>query len=542
MQTNSMNKVWKTSPLVTLQICLFVFLLFNSPLSAASPYTSEIDDSVSIEKIAFLPVTDNVGGIYARPVEDALRKTLEGSHTWDYVEASGVVGEIYSPMDLEDQPEKAKSILSRVKADALLVVRITKGPKGTTIVHDLFGKSDGKLLLQETLRNHPHFEVKEIASQARNLFHKLRQGLPYQGKILSRAGQRVTLNLGKKDGVTPGQILTAVLVINIKRHPKFWFLISSEKEVLGKIKVEKVDDTLSFAIVLTEKERNAIQKGTKVSGLDFITYDERESFGAPGIGVGAYQKKIDKVILGDRPKEWVPTNPPTFGMVGVTAGLGSFQQNMALSAEQLDAKVNLYPLLTLLGELWITPNFIVSFGILQGVLSAKNPRTGSEPSSLSLALNRYNLNVGYNFLIRGDFFGPKVQIYSGFSSYSLFIDSSDPLGLTDMTYSGMSLGLKGSVPLTRDKRWVIGADLAMFLGPSLKENPNSSGKSSRNTINQFALFTHKRISERIRMRGSIDFSLYSTSFSGTGTRDNSETASSSSQKHTTLNFGVEYLF
>ncbi|MBL7686656.1 MAG: hypothetical protein JNJ49_01390, partial [Bdellovibrionaceae bacterium] len=67
--------------------------------SQAALYTSEIDQRLTIRKIAVLPGTDNTDGIYARPVQAQLVTLVQSSHRWEYVD-SGFASLNVHPLEL----------------------------------------------------------------------------------------------------------------------------------------------------------------------------------------------------------------------------------------------------------------------------------------------------------------------------------------------------------------------------------------------------------------------------------------------------------
>ncbi|MES2963941.1 MAG: hypothetical protein V4760_08625, partial [Bdellovibrionota bacterium] len=75
--------------------------------------------------------------------------------------------------------------------------------------------------------------------------------------------------------------------------------------------------------------------------------------------------------------------------------------------------------------------------------------------------------------------------------------------------------------------------------------PTASGSGGTAAVNNFALTGEKKIAENLRATGAVEFSLYSSTFTGYGSRVNGatpETASSLSQKHTIFSGGIVYMF
>ncbi len=519
-----------------------------NPQELTAQYVSQADDQVSINRVAILPVTDNLDGIYARPLESELINHVKKNHQWDIVENN--LSETPSIVDLEENPKEMAKLSSRLETDAILVCRINKGPGGTSIRLDLFLKRDNKLFAQEVLKDFPRFEINELKEQLANLYAKLIAKIPYSGQILSRQQNRVTINIGKSDGINKDQILSVIQIIKLNRHPKFNFIINTEKEILGKIKILKVDDNLSFATIITEKEKSAIRKGAKISGIDFVNYSVPDELSNPSQKSESLNDRQDSnVSFGKAPSEWVPTPPPMFGLVGIKLGLGTFGESMnltnttaSLSPGGQDGKSPFYPSLDLYGELWLNPKWQMRAEIMQGVISTSNPRAGSTPSNLNDSLSYYSLAVGYNFLLRNDFFGPKIRLDFGLMSYRMFVDSSQPESFTTVNYSGILVGITGVLPIDNRSNLVIGATFNLVLLPKLVEQPEASGGGPTNNVNSFSLFLEKKIRENIKFVSSLDFLLVSTSFSGVGNRAGGEYATSLSQRLTTANFGIAYLF
>jgi hypothetical protein len=517
-------------------------------LEQTSQYVSQVDQDITINKIAILPVTDNLDGIYARPIEVELSNLVKKNHKLDFIE--GNITESPSLLDLEESPKELAKLTSKIDTDALIAARLSKGPSGTSIRLDLFLKSDNKLFAQEILKDYPRFEINDLKEQLSNMYSKLMAKIPYNGQILSRQQNRVTINIGKSDGISKDQILSVIQVIKVTRHPKYNFLINTEKEILGKIKVLKVDENLSFASIITEKEKGAIKKAAKISGIDFVNYAiPDELAGSQQKNSSLADRQDSNVAFGKAPGEWIPTQPPMFGQVGLKLGFGTFGENLnltninpATSVGGLNGKASFYPSLDLYGELWLNPKWQLRAEILQGVISTDNPRAGSAPSTLNDSLSYYSLVVGYNFLLRNDFFGPKLRLDLGLMSYRMFVDASQPEAFSTANYSGVLVGVTGILPIDARGDISVGASFNLVLLPKLQEQPEASGGGPNNNINSFSVFAEKKLRENIKLVTSLDFLLVSTSFSGPGERAGGEYATSMSQRLSSINLGVAYLF
>lgn len=509
-----------------------------------SLYKSAIDELLTIRTISVLPFSDNLQGIYARPLEAHVLDILRKSHRFDLLETN-TVGPILSPEELETTRAQAEQIAGTIPGDAFIAAKIVKGPKGINLKIDLFLKKDAKLLLQEEIENYQIFDVENLKLQIAELLKNMLNKIPYEGRVLSRDGNRVTVNLGKMDGLQVDQTVSVIQIISATRHPKFNFLVSTEKEILGKIKIAKIDDTLSFGLIITEKEKGAIQKEAKISGLDFVTYSGANPYLEGGEATDVSTRPDANVSFGKNPQAWVPKDPPSFGRVGAQLGLNMYSGSAQLASESLEAKSslspsNLSPSVMLDGEIWITTNWSVSALIHQALISVDNPRAGSSPSKLDMSFSRYELLGAYIFRVGPDIWGTNVAIQGGWSNAQMFAPDSSPRAFTSTTHSGLKLGLMGSMPVTDDRQWRAGAKFYMSLMNRLRESPVTSGAKNDPKINEFGIFGGKKIAEDLMLTGHLDFLQYSVSFSGLGSRG--ERATSLTHRFTIFTAGISYFF
>lgn len=527
-----------------IKLCVFTIALVSLAdrtfAQERGTYHSDIDDLLTVEKVSVLPFTDNLQGIYARPLEGYFISLVDQMHRWDYLPANSS-GAILSPEELEASPEIAKQASANLGVDAFFAGRVTKGPNGVTIHISLFLSKDGKLLSQAILKDYKQFNLSDLKEQTQRLLAEIVTRLPYAGRVLSREGNRITVNLGRRDGLQVGQMLSVIQIIQAQRHPKFNFLVRTDKEIFGKIKVLKVDETLSFGNVVTEKEKGAIQKNAKIGPLDFVSYPGNESLSlTPSPEEALGQRDDSKIAFGKDAKAWQPGPPPTFGQIGGRLGIGRFTQNTELSgAGGLSASDSFAPSIILEGEIWITPEWTFQARLKQGIVSLKNPRSGSSPEKLNQSMSEYEAGFGYMFRFGPYIWSPYLEPFLGYFTYKMYSDTASPEVFNTMEYNGFKFGVRGSSPIDAAGDYGVGGEFCMAWKPGLNESPYSSGSSSNNVI-EFGVFGFKKIGERLKAQAQLDFDMYSSTFSGGGNRTNP--ASSASQRYTTLSGGLYYMF
>lgn len=511
-----------------MRILLFCIIVLGlAPAIAQAAYKSEIDELLTVRSVAILPVMDNLQGIYSRPIETHLVENLENNHRFEYVQAN-FSGPILTPEELEENIDRAQEVSRGLNADAYISTRITRGPRGINARMGLFLTRDSKLLAAEDLQDYKRQDVKSLKKEMDVLMSKLLGSLPYSGVIMSRNGTRVTVNIGRSDGITKDQVITVIQIIKAKRHPKFNFLVSTEKEIIGKVKLLKIEETLSFGRIVTERDSGAITVNAKVGRLESVVYGNNQSLSDVNSTDEALRGKEGKMNFGDNPKSWVPMRNPTFGMVGARLGLGTYSHKQ----NNLTADAPFYPFIVIDGEIWLTPTWTMHAEIRQGIITTDNPQSGGSPSDLSHRVSSYEFLMGYNLRLGAAHNSPKVELLGGFSTYDLYVDTSTPAGLTSKTYNGAKFGVAGQYGIAPGSPYSIGANLHFFFDADMTEDPKTNG-SSDNDITQFGLFLDKQIRLNLKIRYKLDFEMYNSDFAG---------SASSSQKHTTASGGIYYLF
>ncbi len=518
-------------------------LLFIPLLSLAQPqmedtteYISSYDESITLREVTFIPTVDNVNGVYAKAIDETLKALISKNHKWNYVEG-GTKTSIANPEELIDSPKKVKSIAKSLGADGFFVAELRKDPEQIRVHLYLFSSHSGELITEEEIKR-PDDNTEIVQTAVQSLFNRVLEKIPYDAMIVSRTDNRATINAGKADGVQVGQTLTAVKVIGAKKHPKRKFIIKSHKAILGQLRVVKVDPYLSFADIISETEPGVLEKNVKITGISRIQYESTpwtKTYTPPE----QLLSENNKTVFGKDAREWIAKDPPTFGKVGADFSLGSFNNSLALAdGSNINSKVSVYPRINLSGEIWITPKIYADAAFAQGIGQSKNP-SGS-PSEISNSMTQFRFSFGYNFILRNEFFGPKLSVDVGFNSYRMFVDSTGTTGFTTLQYRSLPIGIGGYVPINPSRTWAIGGKAYFHLFPSLKETPFASGGDPDNNINHFLFYAENKISQRLRWKIGLEFMLLSTSFGAGGARPTP--ADNLSHRFTMLTTGIDYLF
>lgn len=507
--------------------CVFIFMSLLSHLAwsqvgTKTEYLSQEDMNLKIEKVAVANVIDNVSGIYSKPLSELLIKKINTDQQW-------AVTILSQSQDTDFyEANQALNIISSSKTDALISARVLRGPSGISLRITFYSKPLGEILIQESKQIEKTESLDILSKEFISLYELVLSRLPYDGQVLSRRGQEVTIDIGSSKNLKNGQVIEVIQILKIQRHPKHRFIISSEKTVLGKLLITKVENSLSFAKITFEKEPGVILVGSKVISNRSIVYPNQSSLPTDP-------------AFGENPQEWTERGPPQFGKLSILAGVGQYNQSANLVTEgDVTASSQISPTLKLEGELWLDPEWFISLGLMQSAFTLSNPISTDSPKNLTTTLSSYTLAGGYNWLLEGDFYGPKLQFSAGLHQWTSDPAKSSPtVAFTRMQYGGMFVGFDGSTTLQPGSVWSLGAQFRLFITKSVSDNPKSGNGSSEN-ITDFGFYLKMKKSQRMSYIGRLQFEDYSSSFSGAASRP--DPATKISHRNQLLFVGLEYGF
>lgn len=518
-----------------------MFLSSTLVRAQSSTYVSSVDSELTISSWTLYPLVDNLDGIYARPLQAHLQNLMEGDRQFRLLQPTA--GFKNAPEEFEEKSALARDFMKKSKVDAFIAGRIAKGPQGISIRLALISGAQGLPLGIETRSEIKSFDTEELKRELAITYAQLKKKMPYQGVIMSRRGTTVTLNVGR-GSVREGQEVDAIQITKIQRHPRFGFIVSAEKEIMGKIRITKVDEALAFGSITSERTDGLLKPGFKIALDQFVQYAEPARTKDGQILNGLNDRSDAEVAFGNDPKEWAPLSPPTFGKVALMVGLGKYSLSNNLSAGgSVSAEDGLTPSFHVEGEMWLSTNWFLGLELHQYVARMDNGLSGSSPSKLQIQTLETELVGGYNVLMSEEFWGPKLQLMFGINQMDSKIEDSTPTAFTSMKYGGMAFGVAGVIPVGQEGHspYTLGGKFMYYWNPKLSESPGTSGSGSSNNISTFSISGEYQWTARTAFRGEFSLHQYNTTFSGTGDRS-SGSATSASHAITTLAGGIVFLF
>lgn len=520
-------------------------LILFFPLGAfsiATTFVSADDEDITLQSVAISPGHDNVQGIYAPALTNYLQTLIEGSRFLDGRMATSNTTE-WDLNELRSSPTATSKLIRQLNADSLIHLQVSKGQMGLRYELGLFTAKTGQLWAYADAMEPTKLDLEYGKDIVRKLYQHILAQLPFQGLILSRQGNKVTVGRGQLGGLRPDQEIEVIQVVGVKRHPEFQFVTEVHKQVIGKIHITQVDETMGFGYIIFEREPQSLKVGHKLLIREPVLYPALASSKNEPVVDHLMARADGAVVLQGQSKEWKPEDPPTFGRAHFLFGLGDFgsgskfetsgpQKETTLSAS--NASVD--------SDLWLTQNWLLSFALNQGTADLENPLAGSSPATITFALQNIKMGIGYDLGLSNDINGPRLKIHLANSQFKTRVTDNSPTSYTGSSFTATAVGLIGHLPLTDDStKWAMGAEFWYHLSPRIKESPVKSGQGSNIEMSELSWLLSYKMNSRVSWMSKYSMNTYRSRFSGTSTRVG-ELVSSSEITWKYLNFGMEYLF
>lgn len=523
-----------------LLVCILVCCQ-NLGLAISTSYVSADDTDITIKSVAITAGRDNVQGIFSKPMTEELQNLVNNEHFFELLN-SPLAGD-FDLDELRATPKLVIDATTKAQTDGLLHLQISKGALGLRMELGLFTKTSGLLWAYSEFIEKQKFDHDYLRGVVKTLYEQIVGQLPYQGLILSRAGNKVTINRGALGGLRPDQEINVIQILSVQRHPQFKFATHVEKQIVGKIRLTQTDDTLSFGHILYEKEPQVIQPGMKLLMREPVAYPNLVSSKNEGIIEHLMGRPDGDVMMQGDAKEWVPQDVPTFARVHALLGWGEFNTSTHLATSGSQQGLTSFALNAQFdADLWINRTWFIRAGINQGSAQVKNPLSGSSPSVLNYSIQSTKLALGYDFEVDSSVYGPRLQALLGLSQFHAKVTDSNPTSFTTTDYDSNTIGLVGYIPLDElNPKWGLGAEIWYHFNPSLDEKPVTSGDSDNIYLSQIAGAVYYNWTPNLYWLFRLCVDSARSDFTGTGTRIG-EMATSTELNWRRIDVGIEYLF
>lgn len=410
-------------------------------------FLNAAEASLSQRRCMLLPVKDHVDGAIGFKVFQEVEIYLRESE-WCYYrpnsEILNVLGSYKRNLDDHLQnPDVLKVLAAKTQAGSLIKIKIDKAVNGATVEIKILGENGEDVFLSESTRLDTD-EITVIAQTIKNWLDIYEKNIPYDSRIIGVLGNQFTIDSGKGYGIREGDEILIIRAINKKRHPLLKEIVDWDTEKIGTGRITFVADAQSQGSVVqydTPKKMRVedwviIQKKSKeiITKADENFNNEDFSFGKLGLM-----------------------------SIGANIGNGSVSVNNGTTkkVDGFNFGIDLHV------ELWATRNFWTSLDIRKKTGSYDSSTGGLNNNDQSLNFTDVAVLVGYKYLPLGFFYGPQVDGYLGYSKVTYGLDTNLTDGFTDFSFSGITAGVKGSLPIVKDVRGYL--ELGFLFNPTFDQ-------------------------------------------------------------------------
>jgi hypothetical protein len=345
-----------------------------------------------------------------------------------------------------------KVIADKTKAGTLIRVNLQTGAQSTELSLEIIGENGEDKYFKESvqLKNN---DVTLIAQAIKNWLDVYEKTIPYDGRVKGVLGDQFTVDIGKHSHLYNGSEIVIERQTGKRQHPLLHEIVDFQSEKIAEAKIFEVSDTQAQAkIVQYEKDK-------KLKLEDWVK-----------IRAGQQRKAVEKITYGEKDN----TEFGKLGTIGIFLNLGS--ASVSQSGTTNRSMNGLVYGADLEAELWATRNYWlgIDYGKKMGKYS-KDQGTFTEEST-STNNGHFRLKLGYKYLPMGFFYGPQIEGYLGYASYVYGLENHAADKFTEVTFSGVLLGIKGSLPLYETIRAYMAFDF--MLTSSYNETVQTLGSDS----------------------------------------------------------------
>ena len=451
---------------------LILVILF--PLKAFS--------QASMRRCTLLPITDSVGGAIAFKVFEEVEESLKKSNWCTYVSNAGLIN-IFSRYrenlaQYLKQKEVLKTVAEKLQVGSLIRIALVNEIRGVEIQMEIHGEDGEDLYFSEKMLIHTD-EIESIAQSVKNWLDTYSKTIPYDAKINGILGDQITLDVGKGYPIQVGQGFIVKRQTNKKKHPLLKKIVDWETEVLAEGKVFNISDNQALGMVKVYKSDKKLIAGDWVRLLDM----REDAFTASG--------------LEDKKEE----QPGSLGIVSLSlfGSSSSVDSSTPTGSRRINGNLFGFDFRT---EGWITRQYFAAFEIARSIGKLEEVSGNPENSSTNAQFGVFKLVGGYKYLPLGFFYGPQIDIYGGYGSYTFDVDYSLADGFSKSTVSGLLLGVSANVPVNRQYRVMVQADFIPF--PSFEDSDDIYGTAKSVSLLDLELGVKYQYTTRITLDGSIE--------------------------------------
>ena len=462
--------------------------------AAASP---ELDRNFRLQKIGVLRPWDNVDGLFADLVSDAVADSLRRESRFqvtDLRKSSAALASAKTPyLKLLEDPSILMQIAKVQSLDALVRSKVTKeGPRYRFDLALVYGRTAQVLATEPFIVQDPFLAGSDTAAGApegsqafktalRDAVARLIAQIPFRGMLTGRDAAMITLDLGARSGMRKGDRVVIGTLEEVKEHPLLKKIVDWRFSTTGRATITDVDDGLSFAKIDAEEPGHGMQRYQKV--LQVIAAPEASP-------------SLDSKHLDAEERRKAAEAAPTIGYFGPTLFFGSNSQDTTVDAKTQSASSGAFGFAGD-AQIWLTSRWFTDLSLAFSAGGASH-------------LSQFRLGGGYFLPFSEAFFGPKAFVRASYQSIG-FTESDDASGTSGSSrVNGLIFGLGGDLPLRENYGLGMALDFGPFSGAS--GTANAYGTTSGATSANLQICGYQWIQTKLKFQVQVDFRSDSIDF------------------------------
>lgn len=419
-----------------------------------------ISSFADMRRCMLLPIRDSIGGALGFKVFEEVEVYLKDSG-WCYYTSNSEILNILSNYkrnldSILENPKVIKIISEKTGTGSLIKVEIINQIKGVDVEIKVLGENGKDLYYKERTRLNTD-DPSVISQTIKNWLNLYEKQIPYDGLISGVLGNQFSLNVGTNRSIFEGNSVKILRPIRKRKHPLLKEVIDWDSEKIGSGKIVHSVDSQAQGNVTQYDTTKKLRVG------DWVILDQSSKVGV------VEQKKFSD------------TNKYEFGKLGELSLMFNIGKGSATADNGGTKKIGGTVLgVDLSSTLWVTRNYWAGLDISRvvGTLSQEEGTIANQ--SNAMANSFFKVKAGYKYLPMGFFYGPQIDAYVGYASYTYGLDTSTADGFTEVTFKGIMFGAKGSIPIRKVIRAHI--ELSFLFNPGYEEETQLYGTddSARN--------------------------------------------------------------
>ncbi len=506
----------------------------NISISHAQTNVSTVDSNslLGFKRIFIEAPTDNIDGAFSAPIQQSYANFFR-----------------YNP--------RFQQVASPQQADTIIKTNVEQTATATKLELIITLQNNGITFTKESLQLKAGASGQEMHAAVKTLLIRGLKRIPFYGTVTGRENNEVVLDIGEKQGVKVGDLVQLARVSQIKTHPLLKSVVDVELTPSGTALVNATEDQLAFAQILDEYPGESVRTTYKITAVEEVQNNPTKS-GAIGrtnkLSASTLRNSREKIAAklanqqsqedNDPVNKPQGTNPnkdsgdgddpqytklviyddelgnTRYGQAELAGFLGSFSSNVThTSPAAIYSDGAFTPGVRALGEAWLTKEWIIegqfglaSTSVTQALESTSTTSATTTTTSNSSTLRHISLMGGYRYLIEDNIEGPQIKVKLGYTNFHWSTSSIESARQSAKTYSGLSIGLGGLMPLHYHDLGISG-DITVLLLPSSSEGSYKTGTNKESTTSfTFYLGAYYKLSNELRLKAGLVFESYSMDF------------------------------